>query len=112
MKILIDQNISHRILNRIKEKFPEVDHVKSFGLECCTDHEIFMFAKNNGFQAILTLDEDFNHLVIVHGIPPKVIWLRGQNSPTPILAELINSNVEKIFFFLFDLELDSLEIWR
>ncbi|MEY4903605.1 MAG: hypothetical protein RLZZ292_1420 [Bacteroidota bacterium] len=112
MKILIDQNISYRIISRVKENFPEIDHVKSFGLEFSNDHEIFMFARNNGFQAILTLDEDFNHLVMTHDVPPKIIWLRGKNSPTPILAELINTNVEKILFFLFDIELDSLEIWR
>ena len=112
MKILIDQNISFRIVSLLKLHFPFADHVKSFGMEYSNDHDIYMFARNNEFQAILTLDEDFNHLQLIHGTPPKIIWIRGKNSTTAILASVINENVEQINLFLFDIDVDCLEIWK
>ena len=112
MKILIDQNISFRIIPLLKDNFSEIAHVKFFGMEYNNDHEIFMFARSNNFEAILTLDEDFNHLQLIHGIPPKVIWIRGKNSNTQSLASLINENTDNIISFLFDIEIDCLEIWR
>ena len=112
MKILIDQNISYRILPLLIDRFPEIEHVRSFGLEFANDHDIFMFARNNNFQAIITLDDDFNYLQILHGSPPKTIWLRGKNSPTKSIAAIINQRSSDICTFLFDTELDILEILK
>ena len=61
MKILIDQNISFRIINRIEGAFPNVLHVKSLGLIDTDDYKIFIYARRNNFDAILT-----NTLVIYH----------------------------------------------
>ena len=61
MKILIDRNISFRIINRIEGAFPNVLHVKSLGLIDTDDYKIFIYARRNNFDAILT-----NTLVIYH----------------------------------------------
>ena len=61
MKILIDQNISFRLINWIEGAFPNVLHVKSLGLTDTDDYKIFKYARRNNFDAILT-----NTLVIYH----------------------------------------------
>lgn len=59
MKIIIDENISSRLIPSIQHIFPNVEHVKSLGLMTTNDFAIFMFARQNGYDAILTLDEDY-----------------------------------------------------
>lgn len=66
MKILIDQNISFRIINRIEGAFPNVLHVKSLGLMDTDDSKIFIYARRNNFDAILTIDEDFHNILLAH----------------------------------------------
>jgi predicted nuclease of predicted toxin-antitoxin system len=73
MKILIDQNISFRIVAQIEQSFTTVSHVKSLNLIDENDYKIFLFARQNGYDAILTLDEDFYNILLEHNPPPKVI---------------------------------------
>lgn len=56
MKILVDQNISFRLLQRIAGVFSETGHVKSLGLTDANDYHIFMSARQQGFHAVLTQD--------------------------------------------------------
>ena len=58
MKLLFDQNISFRIVNKISHHFPESNQVRQLGLEDSTDIEIWNYAKKNGFT-IVTFDTDF-----------------------------------------------------
>lgn len=111
MKILIDQNISFRLVQRIASIFPQVAHVKSLGLTDANDYQIFMWARQQGFTAIFTQDEDFYSLLLEHGVPPKIIWLRTGNCSTTFLAEIILRNVVLIQAFLEDDVQDCLEIY-
>lgn len=100
MKILIDQNISHRIVPKIQIKYSEIFHVRDFGLSEANDFEIFMFARNQGFDAILTIDEDFVKQLQIFGLPPKIVWLRAANCSTPFLAEILLTYFEQIQAFI------------
>jgi predicted nuclease of predicted toxin-antitoxin system len=62
MKMLVDQNISFRLLPLIRSDFPDASHVRDLGLIDFDDIEIFNYASINGFDAILTLDEDFYNI--------------------------------------------------
>jgi predicted nuclease of predicted toxin-antitoxin system len=84
MKLLIDQNISHRLKAKIVSAFPDAFHVKDLGLTDFPDYDIFKTARREYFDAVLTLDEDFHNLVLEHGTPPKIIWLRLGNCSTTI----------------------------
>jgi predicted nuclease of predicted toxin-antitoxin system len=112
MKVLIDQNISHRILTFIQNDLYNFEHVRNVGLKDANDYEIFMYARNNNFDSILTLDEDFQFLLLTQNQPPKIIWIKVGNCPTKILAELINNNSSIISFFLTDENSDCLEIYN
>lgn len=112
MKLLFDQNISHRAVNKLKDQFPEAMHVRDFNLQFATDREIWHFARQNNF-AILTLDSDFNDLATLYGLPPKIIWLRFGNTLTQSLVDNILQRKDIISSFLLDenmIEVACLEI--
>ena len=81
MKLLFDQNLSPKLVNRLADLFPGSSHVQSVGLDCAGDDRIWEYARSNGF-AIVTKDEDYNTLSVVRGNPPKVIWLQSSNCTT------------------------------
>jgi predicted nuclease of predicted toxin-antitoxin system len=111
MKILIDQNISFRLISRIEKAFPDVLHVKSVSLLNTDDSKIFLYARRNDFDAILTIDEDFLNILLTHGVPPKVIWLRLHNASVAHQADVILKNVLTIYRFLENPDADCLEIF-
>ena len=99
MKLLFDQNISFRLIDKISEDFPEAKQVKQLGLENSDDREIWEYAEKNGF-AIVTYDADFYDLATFLGHPPKIIWLRTGNRTTSQLAEILSNKKELIEEFL------------
>jgi len=99
MKILFDQNISFRIVKRMKDIFPGCTQVRLEGLENTTDTNIHEFAKKNGYS-IITFDADFYDLVTLKGHPPKVIWLRIGNTSTIGLENVLRENAEVIKEFI------------
>jgi len=111
MKILVDQNISFRLVSRIASLFPETYHVKQLDLINANDYSIFRFARQNDFGAVLTLDEDFYNIQLELGPPPKIIWLRVGNCSTAELAAVLLQNIELITIFLSDEGHDCLEIF-
>lgn len=111
MKILVDQNISFRLVPRILEQFPDTAHVKDFGLIDHNDFLIFQYARKHQFTAILTLDEDFYNIQLEHGAPPKIIWMRMGNCSTAALATAILDNAAIIHDFLLNDGIDCLELF-
>jgi len=79
-------------------------------LEGATDFEILQHAKNDGFS-IVTLDSDFYDLSLLHGAPPKIIWLRCGNQPTHIIASLLRKHFVAINEFYNDESLACLELY-
>ncbi len=99
MKLLFDQNISFRVISKIKLKFPEAKQVRELGIENYSDLEIWEFAKNKGYT-IVTFDGDFYDLSNFKGFPPKIIWLRFGNTKTNSIANIINSRQSIINSFI------------
>lgn len=89
MKLLVDQNISYRLLGKMADFPATIVHVKDVALINANDHAIFMYARSNQFDAVLTLDDDFVKLLNLHAAPPKVIWIRTRNCSTAFLADLL-----------------------
>ena len=90
MKLLFDQDISFRILSKIKVNFPDAKQVRQLGIENYADIEIWKFAKENEFT-IVTFDADFYDLSNLKGYPPKIVWLRFGKTKTDFIADIINS---------------------
>lgn len=92
MKLLFDQNISFRILSKIKVNFPNAKQVRQLGIENYSDINIWKFAKENEFT-IVTFDADFYDLSNFKGFPPKIIWFRFGNAKGDFIADIINSRI-------------------
>lgn len=111
MKVLIDQNISHRIVSHLTGYYQGIVHVREVGLKDANDYDIFMYARNHAFDAIITHDDDFLKLLRTFNKPPKVIQMRTGNSKTRFLAELLINQIPAIEAFLEDEDADYFEIF-
>lgn len=100
MKLLIDQNISQRIIGLLDHRFGSVQHVRKLGLTDADDHAIFMFARNNSYDAIITIDDDFVKLLNLFSAPPKIIWIRTGNCSTSVLSEILIQRFDSLQNFL------------
>jgi len=99
MKLLLDQNISHRIVRKVREHFSEVESVKQNFLVNKLDEEIWQFARRGGF-AVVTFDEDFYNLNVLYGPPPLLIWLRTGNLSNDEVVRLLIYHKNTITAFL------------
>lgn len=95
MKLLFDQNLSPRLVQRLADAFPGSSHVALLGLDSAGDRAVWDFARNQGF-IIVSKDADFNDLTVFLGSPPQVIWLRLGNCTTAQVESCIRENVEMI----------------
>jgi len=111
MRFLFDQNISHRILQLLPEKFEGSSHVKIEGLINSSDRQIWEFAKKHDF-IIVTQDSDFNELNSLYGFPPKIIWIRTGNLKTQVILDILVENYKDINMFVEDANFGCFEIIR
>jgi len=89
MKILLDANISYKLIKELKPIFGECNHVDLIGLNVpAQDIDIWKYAKVNEY-IIITKDEDFMNLLETKGFPPKIVLLRTGNNSSKALAELL-----------------------
>ena len=79
MKLLLDENLTFRLLKTLSSDYPGSCHVKDVNLLETDDMMVWQWARRNGF-AILTQDADFEQLSRLRGHPPKVVYLRFGNS--------------------------------
>jgi predicted nuclease of predicted toxin-antitoxin system len=107
MKLLFDQNLSPKLVNRLADLFPGSIHVQSVGLDCASDDQIWEYARLNGF-AIVTKDEDHNNLSVLRGSPPKVIWLQLGNCATAQVEAVFRAHFVDIEAFEKDLSTGTL----
>lgn len=99
MSLLFDQNISFRIIQKIKEDFPNSKQVRELGLEESSDDKIWKIAKENNFT-VVTFDSDFFEISNLKGHPPKIIWLRTGNTTTKNIIEILQQKKEIIIDFI------------
>jgi predicted nuclease of predicted toxin-antitoxin system len=109
MKLLLDENLSRRIVPFLQADFPGTSQVAMEGLERGSDLDVWRYAKENDF-VIVTKDSDFYELSLLHGTPPKVIWLQVGNVSKATVMELLLDNRETIVRLLADPEIACVEI--
>jgi predicted nuclease of predicted toxin-antitoxin system len=88
VKLLLDENLSDRIVALIVDLFPDSTHVKNEALTGADDDIIADWAKKRGF-AIVSKDTGFYQTSVAFGTPPKFIWLRVGNCSTTIIVDLL-----------------------
>ena len=80
MTLLLDQNLSPRLITVLGDLYPGSTHVRDAGLQAADDDTVWRYAAQHGF-AIVSKDADFHERSFLLGHPPKVIWIgRGNGS--------------------------------
>ena len=89
MKLLLDENISRRIVPALQDRFPGSSQVALLGLERASDAQLCDFAVDQGF-VLCGKDDDFQPLVTSRGYRPKLIRLAiGNATNDRVLAALL-----------------------
>lgn len=101
MKLLLDEDLSPRLVGLLADLFPESRHVRDVCLTGQSDTLIWAHAAAHGF-AIVSKDDDFHHLSFLKGPPPKVIALRIGNCTTGQIEKLLRSRHPDILRFSAD----------
>lgn len=109
MKLLFDQNLSHRLPDRLSDLFPASTQARLVGLDRASDAELWAYAEREGF-AIVSRDVDLAEMATLRGAPPLAVWLRGGNSTTASVEAVLRAQHEAIL----EAEADgasSVEVW-
>jgi predicted nuclease of predicted toxin-antitoxin system len=101
LKLLLDQNLSHRLVPRLDRLYPGSSHVRLHGLERADDATIWSFAREHGF-ILVTHDADFYERSQLFGFPPKVIWLRCGNTSTSSIEGILTRAKDSVAAFVED----------
>jgi len=109
MKLLLDENLSRRIVPFLQNDFPGSSQVVLDGLEQATDQQLWEYARDQGF-VIVSKDSDFYELSLLRGTPPKIIWLQIGNSSKSRVTKLLLDNRLAIERLATDPEAACLEI--
>ena len=109
MKLLIDENLSPRLVAALVDIFPDSVHVRDAGLKAASDPAVWNFAKAHGF-AIISKDADFRQRSLLYGAPPKVICLLVGNCPTALVETIVRTSAERIHRFEDDSTATILEL--
>lgn len=109
MKLLLDENLSRRLVLPLQPYYPGTSQVVLLGLEAATDNEVWKRAKDDDY-VIVTRDADFQELSLVWGHPPKVIWLKTFNQTTRATLKVLVDNQMLINQALIVDNLASIEI--
>lgn len=99
MKLLLDQNLSRRLLRELEPRFPRSVHTQLLGLERASDLEVWAYARDNGF-ALVSKDADMVELALLRGVPPKIVWLNCGNVSNAVVREKLLANAAAIEAFL------------
>ncbi len=95
MKLLLDENLSRRLVPFLQHDFPGSTQVVLAGLESASDTVVWQLAKDQGY-VIVTRDADFEELSLVWGQPPQVIWLKTKNPSRAATLKLLLGHREAI----------------
>jgi predicted nuclease of predicted toxin-antitoxin system len=99
VKLLLDENLSPRLIVAISDIYPGSKHVEDCELLSAPDDEVWRFALQNEF-AIVTKDSDFSEFSVLLGCPPKVIWLRIGNCTSGSVGVVLRNSSQQIGAFL------------
>lgn len=101
MKLLFDENLSHKLARRLADLFPHSVHVRDLGLKASDDSVVWEYAKTHDLM-IVSKDSDMHQRSLVFGYPPKIVWVRLGNCSTSDVEQLLRNNYAVIEAFYED----------
>src|SRR5262249_25939927 len=101
MKLLFDENLSHKLVGLLADLFPDSVRVRDVGLKAADDLLVWEYARNNDLT-IVSKDSDMHQRSLVFGYPPKVVWVRLGNCSTSEVEQSLRKNNAAIENFYKD----------
>jgi predicted nuclease of predicted toxin-antitoxin system len=95
VRLLLDENLSQRLLQPLAELFPASEHIGSLTKAGATDRHLWDLARSGEF-ILTTRDEDFVGMSVLQESPPKVLWLNVGKSRNAVIAALLQSHATDI----------------
>ena len=95
MKLLLDENLSRRLVPFLQSAYPGSSQVALLGMEQASDRAIWQYARENDY-AIVTKDADYYDLSLLLGAPPYVVWLQIGNTDKAAVLNLLLDNAEAV----------------
>jgi predicted nuclease of predicted toxin-antitoxin system len=99
VRLLLDENLSPRVVRLLADIYPECVHVHTLGMDRASDTEIWAYAIEHSYT-IISKDADFHQRSLVLGSPPKVIWLRLGNCSVARSAEVLRERYIAVRHFV------------
>lgn len=93
--MLLNENLSRRLVPFLQRAYPGTSHVALLGLERARDIELWEFARRHDF-VIVSSDADFSEISLLRGAPPHVIWIKTGNLSKAAMLSLLTRHVTVI----------------
>jgi predicted nuclease of predicted toxin-antitoxin system len=100
VRVLLDQNLSPRLIRRLADIIPGLETVYGHNLVGASDPFIFDWARGAEFAAVVSTDLDFVHLAERFGPPPKVTRIERCDFPAKVIEQLLRREALRIHDFL------------
>lgn len=100
MRILLDQNLSPKLVHWLADVMPGLETVYDHDLIGASDPLIFEWAAGREFHAVISADRDFIQLVERFGPPPKVIRIERCDYPSRMIEHLLRREALRVHDFL------------
>jgi predicted nuclease of predicted toxin-antitoxin system len=98
VNLVLDENLSPRLVPRLFSLFGDLKHVRDVGLRQAEDKAIWDWANANGYT-VITTDSDFVTMSQRLGWPPKVIHIEQCDFPFSVIEDLLRRSAVLITEF-------------
>src|SRR5437868_6996766 len=96
MRLLFDQTLSHKLVKRLADIFPDSVHVRDIGMKSAADPAIADYALAHRFT-IVSRDADFLALrFVLSGEHIRMVWVRLGNGSTDQVEAALRARRESI----------------
>ena len=109
MRLLFNNNLSHRLVFILADAYPDSLHIKDMGPENAADTDVWDYAKDHGL-VIVTKDRDYRDMSRTRGHPPKVILITLRNCSTATVAALLRRHPTDLHSFQLNQDLGGLTL--
>lgn len=109
MRLLLDQNLSPRVIKSLAEHHAGSLHVRELGLARASDEEVWRYALDNALT-IVSKDSDFHQRSLLFGHPPKVVWVQIGNCSTDDVVQLLHRRLPELLEFAEDADASFLSL--
>jgi predicted nuclease of predicted toxin-antitoxin system len=107
LKLLLDHNLSPRLVRLLADRYPRCAHVHQIGMDRASDTEVWLYAAQHEIT-IVSKDADFHQRSLLLGSPPKVVWLRIGNCSVAESETILRERYIAIRHFIEESEADFL----